>query len=67
MKPCNHIISFSEGVDEAWVDYANKMPDAIYVEIVFNYCPICGEEIKQKAKKFNLEDCLNKGVFNKGV
>ena len=47
-KACNHIVSYSEGVDEAWLNYSDKPSTKHYVEIEFNYCPLCGEEIRLK-------------------
>ena len=40
---CNHIVSYSEGVDESWLDYADDDRDGRHVEIKFKYCPLCGE------------------------
>lgn len=42
---CNHIIGYSEGVYEAWLDYADKPIDKICSEIVFKFCPLCGKEL----------------------
>lgn len=43
MSECKHIFSYEEGVDDAWLNYKPKHPAD--VEIVFNYCPLCGEEL----------------------
>ena len=42
---CDHVVSYSEGVDESWLNYKSSSVDYCYVEIVFNYCPICGENV----------------------
>lgn len=43
---CNHIIGYSEGVDEAWLVYADAPDNWCYKTEVFKYCPRCGIEIK---------------------
>ena len=40
---CEHIFSYEEGVDEAWINFEPK--EAKYIEEVFRYCPRCGGKI----------------------
>ena len=43
---CDHIIGFSEGVDEAWLtEESRKEKDKGLIEQYFNYCPKCGEKL----------------------
>lgn len=42
-EECRHIFSYSEGVDEAWLNYEPLHPAD--VDICFNFCPLCGEEL----------------------
>jgi hypothetical protein len=43
---CKHIFSYQEGVDEAWLNYTPLLldPDDPF-DVVFNFCPLCGEEL----------------------
>lgn len=47
MKKCNHIIAYSEGINEAWLEYADRpIGDRIInIDTVFNFCPLCGEKL----------------------
>ena len=49
-KQCNHIISYSKGIDESWLDYSDEEITKYYVEVEFKYCPLCGEEIRNDGK-----------------
>lgn len=49
-KKCNHIIGYEEGVDEAWLCYADcgfhhKVPQD-GEDIRFKFCPLCGEKLQ---------------------
>jgi hypothetical protein len=43
-SPCDHVIGYAEGVDEAWLEYASKGFSG-FVEIKFPYCPLCGAKL----------------------
>lgn len=47
---CDHIIGYETGVDESWLVYASegwsKEPYPIVGDIVFEFCPLCGERLE---------------------
>ena len=53
---CNHTLGYAEGVDESWLVHKNssmKSRDITWVEVWFDYCPMCGErlDIKEYIRK----------------
>lgn len=48
-KICNHIIGIGDGADEWWYTYKDDdKGKKSYIEKGFNYCPECGEKIKEE-------------------
>ena len=45
---CEHIFSYEEGVDEAWLNYKPKHPNNFCegLDVIFKYCPLCGERLE---------------------
>ena len=50
MEECKHIFSYEEGCDEAWLNYEPRNPKYMCqgIDIVFNFCPLCGEKLELK-------------------
>lgn len=45
-KLCEHIYAFSEGCGyEAWLEYKKPRDNDPYVELLFIYCPKCGNRL----------------------
>lgn len=46
---CKHIYGYSEGVDEGWlvmdVDELERDRGYSFLEVEFNFCPLCGEKL----------------------
>lgn len=45
---CEHIFSYQEGADEAWLNYEPKHPKDLCegIDVIFKYCPLCGERLE---------------------
>jgi len=46
-EQCDHIVGFSEGIDEAWLTRDSDR-DKSYVDLAFKFCPMCGAELEQR-------------------